>query len=238
MKLKSVNKSLALGLASLLATALTGQSQTPLTSGHADVGIDYDEVLNEWNLHIHDEENNVEYSPPTNAILVVKGDAHSTVQTGQEFIGSLGSDVWTLPKVEDPNLLFLGIGSEEIVSGTFAGDVFSLALTGFSGPGNLFIYDLDAFDVPSVLFSAVGGSVVASSHSFPSGNHSHLNWAFTAIGDYTLTFEASANSTLNGLTSSGPVNYTFQVQPVPEPGTLALAGIGGVAALLAYRKRK
>jgi surface-anchored protein len=208
-----------LGLAALLATGLTLQAPTPLYQGHTDIGIDYDESVNVWNLHIHDEVTDTEYSPPTNALLVVKYEAHGLVPAGAQwsFLGTAGSDVWTLPNTENTNLLFLGFGAEEIADGTFTNNLFTLTLTGFSGPGNLAIYDLDSFGDPVVWMNTADGVTGADARVLPSGAHSHVNWAFSAPGEYTVTFEANAVSTTNGLTSSGPVDYKFHVVGPPGP---------------------
>ena len=61
-----------LGLAILLATTMTGRSQTVLSQGHTDIGIAYDVPLNEWDMHVHDHDHDIEYSPATNALLFVK----------------------------------------------------------------------------------------------------------------------------------------------------------------------
>lgn len=241
MKTKNKFKSVRLAVlaAALLSASLSGHAQTWLYQGHTDIGIDYDDSVDEWDLHIHDEVHDVEYSPPTNGLLIVKSDAHSTVPSGPEwsFLGAPGSDVWTLPKVQDPNLLFLGFGAEEIADGTFTNDQFTIALTGFSGPGNLVIYDLDTFGNPEVWFNTADGLSGADARTLPSGVHSHINWAFSAPGDYTVTFSADAISTLNGPTSSGPVDYKFHVVATnevlinPNPPVLQTLASGNLLTL-------
>lgn len=228
-----------LGLAALLAAGMSAHGQTWLYQGHTDIGIDYDEDVNEWDLHIHDEVNDMEYSPPTNALLIVKADAHGFVPAGAQwsFLGPVGSDVWTLPKVQDSNLLFLGFGAEEIADGTFSNNQFTVTLTGFSGPGNLVIYDVDSFGDPVVWMNPGDGLGPADSRTLPSGAHSHINWGFSAPGDYTVTFQADAVSVLNGATSSGPVDYKFHVVATnevlinPNPGLLQAAVDGGTLNL-------
>ena len=229
-----------LGLAALLTTGLATQAQTPLYTGHTDVGVAYDETLNEWELHVHDEENDVEYFPATDALLFVKYGAHTTVPAGApwSFLGSAGSSTWILPLAEDPNLLFLGIGAEEIGAGVFSGDSFSLALKGVSGPGQFALFDLDGFGDPTVRWNSADGFTGADVLSVLTGGHSHFNWAFSAPGDYTVTLEASGISTLNGATSSGNVDYLFRVEAVPEPATGALAGVGALAVLLVRKTRR
>ncbi len=228
-----------LGLAALLLTATLLRAQPVLTEGHTDVGIDYDVSLNEWDLHIHDEVHDVEYSPPSEALLLVKYDAHGIVPVGAQwdFLGAAGSDVWTLPKVQDPNLLFLGFGAEEIDNGVFQGDQFTMSLRAVSGPGSLVVYDTDSFGNPELLMSSRDGVDNADSVSVPAGEHRHVNWAFSEPGDYVVTFEASGVRALDSIfTTSGDVEYFFHVEAVPEPTALSLMALGGIALALKRRR--
>lgn len=227
-----------LGLAALLTTGLTLQAQTPIYSGHTDVGIAYDEETNEWELHVHDGENDIEYFPATDALIFVGYQAHMNVPAGSQwsFLGSEGSSTWILPSVENPNLPFLGIGAEEVGAGMFVGDQFSLYLKAVSGPGAFALFDLDEFGDPLVLMNSADGISLADMATVLAGSHTDYNWAFSAAGDYTLTFEAVGNSILNGLTSSGDVDYLFSVQAVPEPSAFALVGLG-LASLVILRRR-
>lgn len=229
-----------LGLAALLATGLTTQAQTTLYNGHTDIGVAYDPDGNEWELHVHDEENDEEYFPATDALLFVGNQAHGFVPAGSQwsFLGSAGSEIWILPSVENPNLLFLGFGAEEIDEGVFVNDQFSLALKAVSGPGTFAVYDLDAFNSPLVLMNSADGINGADAHILPAGAHQDLNWAFSAPGDYSVWFEAFGISTLNGATSSGDVEYRFRVEAVPEPTAGALAGVGALAMWLVRRTKR
>lgn len=229
-----------LGLAALLATGLTTQAQTTLYDGHTDIGIDYDSALDEWNLHVHYEATDTEFSPPTDALLFVKNTAYGTVPSGAQwsFLGAEGSDLWTLPKAQDPNRLFLGFGAEEIPDGTFLDDQFTITLKGVTGPGNLSVFDTDSFGSPIVWMNSADGIDGSDSRILPSGAHSHINWSFTAPGDYTVLFEASAFRASDSLfSSSGDVAYNFHVEAVPEPGAMALGGLSGLA-LVAFRRKK
>ncbi|MFO1487397.1 MAG: choice-of-anchor M domain-containing protein [Verrucomicrobiota bacterium] len=229
-----------LGLAALLTTGLTSQAQSILYDGHTDVGIDYDSALNAWNLHVHHEVTDTEYSPPSDAVLFVKNSALGTVPAGApwSFLGAAGSDLWILPKVQDPNLLFLGFGAEEIAAGTFLNDQFTMSLKGVTGPGNFAVFDTDSFDNPVVWMNSADGINGSDSRVLPSGDHSHVNWGFTAPGDYTVLFEASAfRASDSQFTTSGDVAYTFRVEAVPEPSPIAFASLIGVA-LAAWRQRK
>ena len=50
-----------------------------------------------------------------------------------------------------------------------------------------------------------------------------------------LTLEASGNHLIDGLRTSDPATYRFQV--VPEPATLAMAALGAGGLWLAARRR-
>jgi len=226
-----------LGLAGFLATGLAVQAQTTLSQGHTDIGIAYDPTLNAWDMHVHDHDHDIEYSPATDALLFVKNEAHGFVPAGAQFsfLGPAGSDVWTLPSVQNPNLLFLGFGGEEILPGMFVNDHFTIALKGVVGPGTLAVYDFDSFGNPIVWMNSRDGIDSADSRIAPPGLHQDLNFAFSAPGDYTVYFEASGVSVDNGFTTSGDAAYLFHVQAVPEPGTLALLGLATGAMF--FRRR-
>ena len=230
-----------LGLAALLTATLDTAAQAILREGHTDVGVDYDSAGNSWNLHVHFEDTDTEYSPPTDAVLLVGNTGHHTVPSGAEwgFLGSTGSDVWILPKTQDPSLLFLGIGSEEIPGGTFANDEFTLSLKAMTGPGQLAVFDTDTFGSPVVWMNSGDGIGAGDSKVLPSGTHSHINWAFSAAGDYTVWLEASAVRAGDSLfTSSGDVAYAFRVEAVPEPGVVALLALGAIGWLGLARTRQ
>jgi surface-anchored protein len=230
-----------LGLAALLTTGLTVQAQTIVgASGeHVDVGAAYDETNNEWELHVHDGDNDVEYFPATDARLFIGYGANTTVPAGPQwsFLGSAGSEAWILPGTPTPGLMLLGLAAEEIDSGVFVGDEITFRLKAVSGPGVFAAFDLSVFNNPIVLFNSADGISAADSAVVPTGGHADVNWAFSAAGDYTITFEAFGISTLHGATTSGDVDYLFRVEAVPEPAVGALAGVGALA-LLSVRKMR
>jgi surface-anchored protein len=231
-----------LGLAALLTTGLTTQAQTLVGTGgeHVDVGAAYDETANEWELHVHDEDKDVEYFPATDARLFIGYGANTTVPAGApwSFLGSAGSETWILPGAPTPGLMLLGLAAEEIDPGIFVNDEITFTLKGVSGPGAFAAFDLDAFNNPIVWFNSADGISGADFATLPTGGHADVNWAFSAPGDYTLTFEASGISALNGATTSGDVDYLFLVEAVPEPAVGALAGVGALAVLLVRKMRR
>jgi len=205
---------------------------TPLATGHADVGIGYE---GGFDLHVHDGENDIEYSP-ADALLVV-GSQSLQFSTGGSFafLGPVGTPVWVLPQAENPDLLFLGLGTEELIPSEWTGNI-TLTLTSVSGPGQFYLWTVNPFGTPSVQMDSANGVSAADNTTQLPGSHGHYNWGFSALGTYGISFEASGLHVADGPQNSGPVVYHFEV--VPEPGSLALGlfGLGAFGLLLRWRK--
>ena len=227
-----------LGLAVALTASFNAAAQVTLTDGHTDVGIVYESGL--WNLHIgrHDDIPPMEYAP-NEAILQVGPASQATVppNPAYSFLGSPGATVYILPQVQNPALLFLGLGTEEQGLGDFVNDRITLSLTAVSGPGNFSMYDVGAFGTPTVFMNSANGISAADQIDLVAGGHRHVNWAFSAPGTYEVSFQASGvlNDGQGTFTQSAPAIYTFSV--VPEPGSAALLGLGAVVLLLGRKSR-
>jgi surface-anchored protein len=224
-----------LGLAALLTTGLASQAQTTLWEGHADVGVNYED--NAWDLHVHHHDLG-EFEPGEVILGVDIVAASSLVPAGPEwsFLGTAGSSVWILPQAEDHDLLFLGLGTEELAGGIFTGDQVTLSLKGVSGPGNFVVYQTDMFGNPNVLMNSGDGITAGDAVTLGAGAHSHVNWVFGAPGIYHVDFEGSGTLVDgNVFTASGPITYTFEVAAVPEPGSASLLALGGLGLLFARR---
>ncbi|MBB5837632.1 TIGR03773 family transporter-associated surface protein [Kribbella italica] len=132
------------------------------------------------------------------------------------FLGAPGQTVWIAPESQDPELLWPGWSTESIAPGTLRDDVVDLTLVGAQGPGAV-----------EVFFNWEGSGPVRRQFSStdpayrtvrqPVGRHVHANWAFTALGTYRLTFEASATTPDGQPVTSGPIVYTFVVGEYVEP---------------------
>ena len=236
MKASKLKSLLAVALASPVALSLN--AQTLLTEGHTDVGIVYE--LGGWNLHIgqHEATPPMEYAPNEAILGVNIVGAHSTVPANPQFsfLGMAGSSVWVLPQVQDPALLFLGFGTEELESGIFVNNEVTLSLQGVRAPGQFSVYDVGMFGSPSIFMNS-GDGTTADSILLSAGGHRHVNWAFSTPGTYEVDFEA-AGTLVDGnvFTASGPITYTFSVAAVPEPSVLSLLLLGGTG-LLAFARR-
>jgi len=224
----------------LLALTLIGafasvtHAQTVLSRGHVDVGAAFED--NAWDLHIHDEEGGAEYAP-SEAILQLGLAARTTIPADPRFsfLGSAGSLTYILPQVENPELLFLGIGAEEVEDGVFQNNEFTFSLRAFTGPGQFALYTTDGFGNPSLFMSTADGLGDGDSVRAFAGAHTDYNWAFSAPGDYALGFEARGLLAGGETVASGLVDFHFTV--VPEPSTVALLTLGA-AGWLAFSRKK
>jgi surface-anchored protein len=230
-----------LGLAALLTTGLASHAQTYLWEGHTDVGIVYEGGA--WNLHIgqHEATPPMEYAPNEAILGVDLLAAHTTVPADPQFsfLGTPGSSVWILPQVQNPALLFLGFGTEELPTGLFLNDQVTLSLSGVRAPGQFSVFETDMFGNPHVIMNSGDGITGADSLVLPAGAHQHVNWAFSTPGTYEVDFNASGTlADGNVFTSSGPITYTFDVVAVPEPSALALLFLGGAGSLAFTRRDK
>ncbi len=214
MRMRTRTMLVALGTTAALAVGAAPAQAAPvvLSQGHADViGVAYED--GELHVHVHDEtvEPAVEREP-CDVIVQVKSEAKLAVpgDPAYAFLGAPGSPVWILPQVEDPNLLFAGIGTEEIEPGALVGDSVKIKLAGVYGPGKFSLFTVDEFGAPTVVLNSRDG--LPDSFDVAAGAHMHANWAFTKAGTYYLVFVVTARDAgTNELVSSGPVVYRFNV---------------------------
>jgi surface-anchored protein len=198
---------------------ITGSTRPNFVSvqktGHADIGVNFEDDA--WDLHIHDHEPDTEYEP-SEALLYVGADAR-TIRVGDsanaafDFLGvPVGSAVFVLPQVENNNLLYLGIGGEELADGLLAGDVARLRLAAVSGPGQFSIWQSGLTPTtPKRIMATSDGIDASDSFDVAAGSHAHANFAFTKIGFYEVTFVAMGVDADGNATDSGQVTYYFQV---------------------------
>jgi surface-anchored protein len=125
------------------------------------------------------------------------------------FLGEPGSTVWLLPQVQEPDLLWPGFSSEQIASGVLEGNALSWRLTGVDGPGRVYLFETGSFG--EVVMSFRSDQPLPQSKAMAVGVHAHYNWAFTAPGRYTLTFEVTGTRAGGGQLTTGEVAYTFVV---------------------------
>ncbi|MCU0787285.1 MAG: TIGR03769 domain-containing protein [Verrucomicrobia bacterium] len=244
--MKSSVKFVLTGIAAT-AAVINLNAQIPLDTGDTDIGIAYEDG---WDLHVHKEEppNDGEYEP-ADALLQVNAQALTTVPS--EF----SRERWQprLDSAKQP-------GGKSAVPGLCHGGNRRRDLRGRRADpladrrvraGRLFgvlphLWQPDGVDElgrritfgnPTVWMNSGDGFSGVDSLVLPTGTHQHFNLAFTAPGDYTVTFEAAGTLVAGSqFTQSGPVDYFFTVV-VPEPSTAALTGVG-IATWFAVVRRK
>jgi surface-anchored protein len=234
--------------AALLVTA-TAQAQVTLSSGHTDIGAAYSG--GNWDLHIHTDD---EEFAPGDAILFVSESAAFTRPASSDFAFTgvdAGQTLYRLPQSQNPELLYIGFSTEEIVSGS--GSPFDSYLdpdprvnltsrwinfnvTSVTGPGVFSIWQ-SGDEGPVVWVSTVDGLNSSDRVVVGAGSHLHYNWGFSVVGTYEVTLQASGF--IGGVPSlSDPTVFTFQVGAIPEPSTYAaLAGLGALVLALSRRRR-
>ncbi|MSR55965.1 MAG: tandem-95 repeat protein [Gemmataceae bacterium] len=201
----------AIGTATITAAGFQA-FEGVVTGGHADVGLNYEDGA--WDLHIHDEPNDIEYEPG-GAIYYVAPQALTTRAPGSEFdfIGvAAGEPYYRLPKNQNPELLLLGFGAEELEPGTFQSGYLDLDLKALNGPGQLSIWD-STDTGPHVLWTSSDGITAADTVRVLEGAHGDYNWGFSAKGRYELTVEAHGflDDGDNIEDFSGDATYYFSV---------------------------
>lgn len=241
-------------MAAALAAMAAWLASPPLASAlppvlsveHVDIGVGYEDDA--WDLHVHDEDNDLEYEPDV-PVLYGGPNTRTTQPLDPAFAftgASPGDDLWVLPEVQEPNKLFLGFGAEEVAPGTLdnylepdprvdaAEEWIKLQLVAVRGPGQVSVFQTDPFGAPLVWLASAGGLDLEDVVFVPAGGHRHASFAFTAPGCYELDFIGSAF--VNGQSVVSDVaTYRLGIECVPEPSGLALAGCGGLALIWAGR---
>ena len=147
---------------------------------------------------------------PANVLVQVKPEAASTVPAGETyaFLGTAGAPLWLIPETQNPEIVWAGWSTEQLAAGAFAGDTVNMQLVGAEGPGTVEVFQSAGFGGVTRIFSSEE-SLPAREQSV--GQHVHANWAFSAEGSYTLTFEVSGTLAGGESVTTGPVEYSFVV---------------------------
>jgi surface-anchored protein/MYXO-CTERM domain-containing protein len=245
-------------VAALLSLPLVAQAQVNLFNEHVDVGAGYDPALG-WDLHVHDETNLAEYEPGDAILHAVPGAATSRpAGSAWDFVGvGAGQTFYRLPEVQNPALLFLGFGAEEIAPADIAswntgdarlssptGQWIRWRLTGVTGagggaaPGFVSVWSNDVGGPISFISSFASGLDATDTAYALAGGHQDYNWGFSAPGAYELTFEVNSQFSAGGSSNANnTATYSFVVA-APEPGSAALALLAlPLIGLVRYRRR-
>lgn len=186
---------------------------TVLTVEHTDIDLLFENGA--WELGVHNEDADEEYEADA-VLLGVTADALTTrsgalAASQFDFLGvGAGQSFYMLTQAQNPQLLFLGIGAEEVAAGTFQGGQFELRLLAVNGPGHFSAW-LNTAGGPDVRFATSDGVTAADSTVVIEGAHQDYNFGFSAAGRYEVTFQASGTLADGTPTTSDPVTYYFSV---------------------------
>ncbi|GAB2473985.1 anchored repeat ABC transporter, substrate-binding protein [Xylanimonas ulmi] len=139
-----------------------------------------------------------------------------------------------IPLVEDVTLdtVWLGLrahGDGAHLGATRASQVL-VSATAATGPGDVFAYLTGSFGETDVYIDSSNGFDAANGYrddtlSLPADAHTHLSWAFTEPGRYTLTLRAhlQVDDTSRPIDlGSGTFAFAVGVDPDPAPGVAVL----------------
>lgn len=237
-----------LGLA-LVATLIGGSAahavgpydgRTVLSQGHADAFYIEKDASGEPQLVLHSDEFG---NGPGEQFLIHGKPSVASRTAGASIAGVLGvpsgSTYYLLPQNNRPNEVFLGFGYNTADYPADSIDV-THTLSNFDGPGTFAAWQSGEEGPVEWLNSS------KNDWSFTSpAAHEHINWGFTAQGEYS--FDVTSSFTDGGvLKTTAPRTYTFYIgEDLPEDPapttTLSVAGVaahyhtGGVAALTAVQ---
>jgi surface-anchored protein len=171
---------------------------------------------------------------PEDVVLHATPEARTVVPNDPRyaFLGPEGADVWVLPQTPIPGVLWLGWGAPGVDDDDLIDDTVTWNLTSIDGPGHMAIYTTRSNGSPTVVFNSRDG--LPDTTTIPPYAHVHANWAFSAAGQYTVTFEATATLVDGTPVTTGPVPYTFTVDSYSCGDIDDLAVTGGATVEVDY----
>ncbi|MGA7149494.1 MAG: choice-of-anchor M domain-containing protein [Microbacterium sp.] len=135
-----------------------------------------------------------------------KGRTQIPALSAYSFLGTAGSTIWLAPQTQNHEIIWPGFSTEDPrLDGQVTSGRLDVRLRDAQGPGEVEVY-LQNGSIVNRVFSSTT-TLPAWSTGVP--QHTHMNWAFTSAGTYTLTFEMSG--TVGGRVQVAQNEYTFVV---------------------------
>ncbi|AMD87184.1 hypothetical protein AXF14_05760 [Actinomyces radicidentis] len=195
-------------------TCMPAGADTLLDSGHVDMfnlssnasgalTLDVKEDVTKLNTH----------RAPESVVLKVKDQALMDVPAG--YPGAPRS--WFLPQNQDMNLLWPGWDTLDVRAGGYDKAAFDVSYTGPEG-GEISMFQMDGFSPKPISRLADGGfRLDPAGSTIPQdyAAHTHVNWAFSKAGRYTLTVTGRAQKSDGTWSSTSAHTYTIDVGDVP-----------------------
>ncbi len=204
--------------------AIRGQNALPpdqfriLTREHTDgLCILYDAGANSNQLSLVAWERDAELDLPTNQVIfIVKPESKVILPPGTPF-GDGGQPLWILPQSQNTNLLYLGVNSERLPDGVFAGSL-TIQLKQLDGPGYFMAWQATSPGQFNIRINTRDGVETNDSFQPLLGSHEHFNWGFSSTGVYSAAFQVSGQR-IGEITNilSAEHTFVFHVLPLPPP---------------------
>lgn len=185
-----------------------------LSQGHVDaVDVAFEDDGFEVSVHDETVEPDVERDPAT-VVFQVRRQAAVTVpdDPAYGFLGNPGATVYVLPEVQDPQLLWAGLATEEVEPGLFVGDSISIRFRQVIGPDGFSLFATDPVGAPVIAVDSEDG--LPDVVTLPVATHAHYNWAFERRGVYLVKVDVTGQLASSGATvTSDAVWLKFVVGP-------------------------
>jgi len=234
--------------ASAIVLASTARAQLYYSSGHADIGISFEEGQlhphwhgttsggSAWNLP------SAEYAP--GEVVAQISNKRNSASGSANYLGvPTGTSIYVAGLISYQP--WLGFGAEELDRSDWNGD-FTIRLTSWVVPagGNFALYTTNGAgtSTPDIYLSTFNPAATNDPFELGMGpnvfgigvgGHDHYQFGFTTPGYYEMTLQWSGDHVVEeDVTASG----TFGFQVVPEPTTLGLI-VPSVLGLLSTRRR-
>jgi surface-anchored protein len=216
---------IAAGLLAVCLPSIGSAQVTAIDMTRININMKFDNMM--WDLNAHDEFADVLYDADK-VLFYLNETKRRTVPDDPAFafIGAdPGSTIWVLPQVFDPAGLSVGVSAEEISTETFAsyeeqdprvnaeGPWVKLTLKAVRGPGQLSVWQNDAFGRPVLWMATSHGLTDQDAVFIYASLDADFNWAFTAPGMYEIDVVASAHLPgQDNPVTSNVATYTFGVE--------------------------
>lgn len=119
-----------------------------------------------------------------------------------------------IPLVEDLSLSTIWLGMR-VQGKDSARSTITIEATDFTGPGNISAFLTGTFGAPTPYINTADGLNKHDKIDLPADAHTHMSWAFSKPGMYTLTLRARVN-TPGASRDLGSATYTFAVGTTPK----------------------
>ncbi|WP_213451383.1 choice-of-anchor M domain-containing protein [Rhizomonospora bruguierae] len=199
--------------ATVIGLAAAPASAATIQAGHVDI-LDIDYASGALTLDIKTYNPANDDLSPAGTILRLLPSSAITVPSGSAWtcLGTAGSTVYVGPQAEDTNLLWAGWNTEDVPAAQGPIKMELVSVSSVPAGGRLTLYTTNALGVPTYRLNsntAAGCPISTWPGNISAGTHAHGNWAFSALGTYTLVFRATAQGGAG--VASPAVSYTVQV---------------------------